>query len=120
MTASPRNTAQPRFPRRSLEELLNDARRNEARAQARFEKKTAAVQKYEGLKRLRERKLDTRRKIIAGALALEHAKLDPEFGKALWAVLDSYVTKAPERLLFGLPALPASHQNPPERSPTSG
>ena len=98
-----------RFPRRTVDELLDDARQNEARALARFERKNATVQKYENLKRRRERKLDTRRKIIAGAIALEHMKYDAAFASAFQALLDRFVTKSPERVLFGLavPPLPA-------------
>ena len=100
-----------RFPRRSVEELLNDARENEARAFARFERKNATVQKYENLKRRRDRKLDTSRKIIAGAIALEHMNHDAAFASAFGALLDRFVTKGPERVLFGLrvraPAKPA-------------
>jgi len=91
-----------RFPRRSVEELLEDARQNEARALVRFEQKNATVQKYENLKRRRERKLDTRRKIIAGAIALEHMNHDPAFAAAFGALLNRFVTKGPERVLFGL------------------
>jgi hypothetical protein len=98
--------------RRSVEELLDAARDAETRALMRFERKNAAVQKYEGLKRRRERKLDTRRKIIAGAIALEHMKYDAAFADAFQALLDRYVTKSPERVLFGLalPPLPAIKQ----------
>ena len=91
-----------RFPRRTVDELLEDARQNEERALARFEQKNALVQKYENLKRRRERKLDTRRKIIAGAIALEHMKHDAAFAAAFAALLDRFVTKGPERALFGL------------------
>ena len=93
---------QRRFPRRSVEELLQDARINEARALSRFEQKNATVQKYENLKRRRDRKLDTRRKIIAGAIALEHMNHDAAFAGAFGALLDRFVSKGPERLLFGL------------------
>ena len=101
-----------RFPRRTVDELLHDARKNEERALERFQRKNAAVQKYENLKRRRERKLDTRRKIIAGALALEHTKYDASFAEALHALLDRYVTKAPERALFGLDKNPKKPPGP--------
>ena len=77
----------------------------ESKAAARLARKNEQVRKYEALQRTRERKLDTRRKIIAGALALEHMKLDGAFRAVLLALLDEYVTKEPERLLFGLPPL---------------
>ena len=102
----------PRFPRRTVEELLEAARATEARALARFEKKNIAVQKYEALKKRRDRKLDTRRKIIAGALVLEHMKHDAEFADRFHSILDRYVDKAPERLLFGLPTKAKRLGNP--------
>jgi len=54
-----------------------------------------------------ERKADTRRKIIAGALALTHAKVDPSWGQTLLNLIDEYTTKAADRALFDLPPLPA-------------
>lgn len=113
VTRAPMPAAKPRrFPRRSVEELLDDARKNEARALARFEQKNAAVQKYENLKRRRERKLDTRRKIIAGAIALEHMNHNAAFAAAFEALLDRFVTKGPERTLFGLKPLPLGKTHP--------
>jgi len=97
-----------RNTRRSLDELLQQARKNEARALTRFERKTAAVQKYAALKTRRDRKLDTRRKIIAGAIALEHMKYDGSFAAAFQELLDRFVEKGPERLLFGLAPRPPS------------
>jgi hypothetical protein len=98
--------------RRSVDELLEAAKEREARALARFERKNATVQKYETLKKHRDRKLDTRRKIIAGAFALEHMKYDENFASAFTAILDRYVEKGPERLLFGLSAKPRKLGNP--------
>lgn len=50
------------------------------------------------------RKTDTRRKIIAGALALTHCEQHPdsEFARTLNALVAQYVTKDTERALFGL------------------
>jgi hypothetical protein len=52
-----------------------------------------------------ERKADTRRKVIAGALALEHLKTNPdsEFAKVLISLLDHY---AEERSRYLFPFLP--------------
>lgn len=59
------------------------------------------------------RKDDTRRKIIAGALALEHATTNPDsdFGKKLFRLLDEYVITDRERALFDLAPLPKSPAN---------
>jgi hypothetical protein len=52
------------------------------------------------------RKADTRRKVIAGALALEHFEKnsDSEFGRQLFRLLDEYVVRPHDRVLF--PFLP--------------
>ena len=50
------------------------------------------------------RKADARRKIIAGALALEHAERNEAFGEELRGLLDRYVERPADRALFGLGA----------------
>jgi hypothetical protein len=47
-----------------------------------------------------QRKDDTRRKIIAGAIALEHAQTDPGFAAELAALLNRYVMKPQDSALF--------------------
>lgn len=47
-----------------------------------------------------ERKKDTRRKIIAGALALEHASRDPAWKAQLDQLLSQHVTRDEDRALF--------------------
>jgi hypothetical protein len=47
-----------------------------------------------------KRRADTRRKIIAGALALEHGEQDAEFGRQMAALLNRYVTRPSDRTLF--------------------
>jgi hypothetical protein len=53
------------------------------------------------------RKADTRRKVIAGALALEHfeANRNSEFARVMFRLLDEYVVRPHDRALF--PDLPA-------------
>lgn len=58
-----------------------------------------------------ERKRDTRRKIIVGALALEHK--DSTFQETLRRLLNQYVTKPHDRALFDLPPLPEQETPPP-------
>jgi hypothetical protein len=113
-TMTERKRPAPEAPktRRNVDELLETARTNEARALARFQRKNATVQKYEALKHARNRKLETRRKIIAGALVLKHMKYDASFAAAFEALLDRYVEKGPERMLFGLAVKPKRLGNP--------
>lgn len=49
----------------------------------------------------RQRKDDTRRKIIAGAAVLTHAAKDEGFAAELTALLDLRVTDPRDRALFG-------------------
>ncbi|MCX5920632.1 MAG: mobilization protein C [Candidatus Melainabacteria bacterium] len=63
------------------------------------------------------RKQDTRRKILAGALALEHCQHNPNFGTELYRLLDDCLSKAADRELFTLPPLPekqAKADKPPK------
>lgn len=62
----------------------------------------AQLQQIEAQAKEKQRKEDARRKIIAGALALEHAAIDTEFGQKLYGLLERYVTRPQERALFGL------------------
>lgn len=74
----------------------------------------ARIQRERAKARAAERKADTRRKIVAGALALEHAKKDDAFGRTLYAVLEQHVTRPDERDLFGFAPLP---QAPADSAP---
>lgn len=53
-----------------------------------------------------DRKKDTRRKILAGAIALEHAAHDAGFREALERQISHNVKRADDRALFDLPPLP--------------
>lgn len=68
----------------------------------------ARIKEIESRERQQIRKNETRKKIIAGALALHHLEKNPEdvFSRKLFRLLDEYVTKSYERELFNLPALP--------------
>lgn len=69
----------------------------------------AQIKQAQARQRAQDRKDDTRRKIIAGALALEHAEKEPnsEFSRTLLNLLETYVTGARERALMGLLPLDA-------------
>ncbi len=53
-----------------------------------------------------ERKKDTRRKILAGALALSHMEKDAEHKAKMERLLREGLTKSTDRELFGLSPLP--------------
>jgi hypothetical protein len=71
-----------------------------ARLQAKLKRKQAA-------EAAKERKTETRRKIIVGALAINHMEKNPNsaFTKTLKPILDEYVTRPEERALFNLAPL---------------
>ena len=81
--------------RRTPEEQLADLQQKEAQLQARIQKKKAEVSKM-------NRKRDTRRKVIAGALALEHMSHDPKFAATMQRLLGQNVTRPEDRKLFDL------------------
>jgi len=62
----------------------------------------AQMKALEARNKQTERKADTRRKVIAGALALEHfeANRDSEFGRIMFRLLDEYVVRPHDRALF--------------------
>ena len=66
----------------------------------------AQLRALEARSKQAERKADTRRKVIAGALALEHfeANRDSEFARVLFRLMDEYVVRPHDRPLF--PFLP--------------
>ena len=74
----------------------------------------AQLRMLEARRKEAERKADTRRKVIAGALALEHfeANRDSEFARVLFRLMDEYVVRPHDRVLF--PFLPDSTMESPE------
>ena len=68
----------------------------------------AQLRALEARNKQAERKADTRRKVIAGALALEHYEKnrDSEFSRILFQLLNEYVVRPHDRALF--PDLPQS------------
>lgn len=62
----------------------------------------AQMRALEARDKIAQRKADTRRKVIAGALALEHFEKnrDSEFGRVLFRLLDEYVIRPHDRALF--------------------
>lgn len=79
--------------RKTDEELLAELEAKKSQLDARIQKKRAAV-------RTRQRKRDTRRKIIAGALALEHAAINDEFGNELKRIIYRFVKRDADKQLF--------------------
>lgn len=92
--------------RKTVAEQIAAAEEAQKKAVEALHRKKVKLQKYQSLQRNQARKLDTRKKIIAGALALEHMQFDGRYGAAFRALIDEYVTRDQDRALFGLPPLP--------------
>jgi hypothetical protein len=99
------------MPRKSTADRLETLRRKR-------EQLDAQMKALEARRNQAERKADTRRKVIAGALAMEHfeANRDSEFGRVMFRLLDEYVVRPHDRMLF--PFLPQSDE--PGRSGHAG
>ena len=75
----------------------------------------ARIKQLEARSKAQARRDDARRKIIAGALALEHAERDEEFGRTLNRLIGRFVTRPQDRALFGLaPRTGSDQDNRPE------
>lgn len=83
---------------------------------ARLEQKKAALEQQIRREKFRQsaqdRKTDTRRKILAGAIVLTHADIDATFHEALYDLLNRFLLPERDRALFGLPPLPATTPMP--------
>lgn len=84
-------------PRKTPEQKIAELEQQQKTIQARLQREKAKLREA-------ERKADTRRKIIAGAIALEHAELNPAFGAELRRVLEQHVTRPEDRALLKLGA----------------
>ena len=76
-------------PQEQRDELLKKKQQIENRIKA-----------LEARQNLQDRKDDTRRKILAGAIVLHHAKLKPDFQKWLSDELNRSLDKPQDRALF--------------------
>ena len=97
------------MPRKSTPDRLQSLRQKR-------DQLDAQLKLLEARKKDADRKADTRRKVIAGALALEHfeANRDSEFARTLYRLLEEYVVRPHDRILF--PFLPEPPM-PPADSP---
>jgi chromosome segregation ATPase len=83
------------MPRKSAADRLQTLRQKR-------EQLDAQLRALEARNKQAERKADTRRKVIAGALALEHYEKNPgsEFHRIILRLLDEYVVRPHDRALF--------------------
>jgi len=71
---------------------------------AKREAVNARIKREQNKQRSNERRNDTRRKILAGAVVLEWAVRDSEFSAKLIAELSKFLVRDADRALFGLSA----------------
>jgi hypothetical protein len=83
------------MPRKSTADRLQTLRQKR-------EQLDAQLRALEARNKQAGRKADTRRKVIAGALALEHYQKNPdsEFHRIIFRLLDEYVVRPHDRALF--------------------
>ena len=83
------------MPRKSTADRLKTLREKR-------EQLDAQLRALEARNKQAERKADTRRKVIAGALACEHYEKNPdsEFHRIMFRLLDEYVVRPHDRALF--------------------
>ncbi|MEG3696101.1 hypothetical protein V5098_23585 [Vibrio coralliirubri] len=65
----------------------------------------AKIQAAKSRESEKQRKLETRRKILIGAMVLEGMKNSEEYESKIRQNLDKYLTKNKDRVLFGLPEI---------------
>lgn len=63
----------------------------------------ARIRKEQNRESTRQRKRDTRRKILAGAAVLDQAGKNPAYKANLYRLLDRFLIRKTDRELFGLP-----------------
>ena len=95
--------------RKTLEEKRNEIKEAADKKLSQIDAKLKAIKARE---RNQERKKDTRRKIIIGALALEHTNKNPhsEFAKKMHSLINEYTIDDKSRALFDLDPLPEDEQ----------
>ncbi len=93
--------------KQTLEELREALK---AKQKKEMQQMNARIADMRNREKAKERKTLTRKKIIIGALALNHMEKNPasEFTKKMNALINEYVIKDAERGLFDLIPLPAN------------
>jgi hypothetical protein len=69
------------------------------------QKLLAKIQREESRAKSKERKADTRRKVLAGACVLDKMKNDEAFSALFRKELDQFLKRNSDRILFDLPKI---------------
>ena len=84
-----------------------------AELEARRARLDGQMQRIKAQQRERDRKEDTRRKVLAGAAVLAEAERTPEAQDRLMRLLDRFLERPKDRAVFGLPPRPVPGDPPP-------
>jgi large subunit ribosomal protein L7/L12 len=74
----------------------------------------AQIQKIKAVEASSERKKDTRRKVLLGALVMKRMMSDEAYSKSVMKQLDEFLTRDSDRVLFGL--LPKAGETSPDEA----
>ena len=66
----------------------------------------AQFQKVAGREKADERKADTRRKVLAGAVVLKACETDAALKEKVWGLMEQNLTMNKDRTVFGFPLRP--------------
>lgn len=86
--------------RRTIQERLEAERKK-------LEEQKAKVARLQAKTRESERKRNTRRKVLAGALLLERVQTNPQIKEWFETELEGFLTRESDRKLFGLEPKPS-------------
>ena len=89
----------------TVDKTAIEKKRDEKIAKLELKKQQIAnrIARLRAIESLKVRKLDTRRKILAGACVLDRAAKDPDSARHLKEILNAFLTKPQDRVLFDLP-----------------
>lgn len=86
-------------PKVSDAEQMQRLSEKKARIQAQF-------QKVAGRVKAEQRKVDTRRKVLAGAVVLKACETDEALKEKVWGLMEQSLTMNKDRTVFGFPLRP--------------
>ena len=89
----------------TMDKTAIEKKRDEKIAKLELKKQQIAnrIARLRAIESVKARKLDTRRKILAGAWVLHRADQDPELHEGLLQGLDEFLIHSRDRALFALP-----------------
>ena len=95
------------MPRGNVDDMIRKEEDRKAQATARLLRlKVRKIQE--------QRKRQTKRKILIGAMVLDRIERGKVSEKLIWADMDQFLTRPHERALFGLPPRPNREKGEPQ------